>query len=114
MGGGVGILKEKYTLSVSEMGVIYIMETDMYYYCSLSFETNVQQNVAFPDKILSFFVFYYMQGCSEYWYCWVNIIAYYNSQAQIISWSPRYLISGDSVTDYEVGEKSTKLKKRKI
>ena len=68
-------------------------------------------------SLIKFLVFLYFTTCKVVLntvYCWVNIIAYYNSQAQIISWSPRYLISGDSVADYEVGEKSTKLKKRKI
>ena len=41
------------------------------------------------------------------------MLAYYKSEAQTISWCPCYLISDDSVTDYEVGEKSTKLKKEK-
>ena len=41
------------------------------------------------------------------------MLAYYKSQAQTINWCPCYLISDDSVIGYEVGEKSTKLKKEK-
>ena len=41
------------------------------------------------------------------------MLAYYKSQAQTINWYPCYLISDDSVIGYEVGEKSTKLKKEK-